>query len=132
MGDGPPPSRSLMDVRKKETAQQKDRVPQRRQAMTKQSGAQLAMQLAEGQQPLRGPGLTVGDMYTCLDERGAPKLRHMVRQAGVDKPKQPEGVEFWDFVEEVARDLMVMSRAENTWRQYPMYICIHIMHIICT
>ena len=118
MGDGPPPSRSLMDVRKQGTTQQKDRVPQRRQATTKQSGAQLAMQLAEGQQPLRGSGLTAGDMYTCLDERGAPQLRHMVRQAGVDKPKQPEGVEFWDFVEEVARDLMVMSRAENTWRQY--------------
>jgi len=45
-------------------------------------------------------------------------LKLMKRKMGKDKPELRQGMGLWNFVDTLALDLMVMSRAENTWKQY--------------
>lgn len=87
---------------------------------SRRSMARVAMEGVKrhgGQMPKR-LGIRWKDVYGNVDSKGVPALKHMRRKMGLDKPQQPDGSEFWQFVDELGRDLMILSRAENTWKMY--------------
>jgi hypothetical protein len=55
-----------------------------------------------------------GSVYNKVDKKGVPQLQSMERKMGKDKPELTEGVGLWSFIDTVAIDLMMLSRAENT------------------
>ena len=63
-------------------------------------------------------------MYDNVDKKGVPQLQFKLvkRKMGKDKPELIEGVGLWSFVDTVAADLMMLSRAESTlsWKQYAL------------
>ena len=59
-----------------------------------------------------------GKVYDRVNVKGVPALELMKRKMGKDKPELRQGMGLWNFVDTLALDLMVMSRAENTWKQY--------------
>ena len=59
-----------------------------------------------------------GRVYDSVDKKGVPQLQLMERKMGKDKPELKEGVGLWNFIDTVAVDLMMLSRAENTCKQY--------------
>lgn len=60
---------------------------------------------------------TWGEVYKHCNQRGVPQLQVMSRARG-DRPKRKPGQEFWQYIDALANDLMILSRAETTWRQY--------------
>ena len=82
------------------------------------SQARRAMAVAAEAGPAAAGGAVFVNVYDTVDSKGVPKLRHVKRKAGMDKPVQPKGAEFWKFVDEMSMDLMILSRAENTWKMY--------------
>jgi len=67
-----------------------------------------------------------GSVYDKVDEKGVPQLQLMERKMGKDKPKLIEGVGLWTFIDTVAVDLMMLSRAESTWKQYAAWYMLFI------
>ena len=67
-----------------------------------------------------------GRVYDKVDEKGVPQLQLMERKMGKDKPKLIEGVGLWTFIDTVAVDLMMLSRAESTWKQYAAWYMLFI------
>ena len=67
-----------------------------------------------------------GRVYDKVDEKGVPQLQLMERKMGKDKPKLIEGVGLWTFIDAVAVDLMMLSRAESTWKQYAAWYMLFI------
>ena len=62
--------------------------------------------------------LSWGKVYNTVDAKGVPRLQLMERNMGKDKPELREGVGLWSFIDTLAVDLMMLSRAESTWKQY--------------
>ena len=59
-----------------------------------------------------------GKAYDTVDAKGVPQLQLMERKMRKDKPELREGVGLWSFIDTLAVDLMMLSRAESTWKQY--------------
>ena len=53
--------------------------------------------------------------------RGRPEMKRVKAKMGAPPPERPEGMPMVDFVDEVLRDLKIMSRADATWKSYAMY-----------
>ena len=62
--------------------------------------------------------LSWGKVYDTVDAKGVPQLQLMERKMGKDKPELREGMGLWGFIDTLAVDLMMLSRAESTWKQY--------------
>lgn len=95
-------------------------VPLPKPAKAPRSKAKQAMQLvpdAHVSAP-RGDVQPWKEVFSRCDASGVPVTLHTKRKMGLDKPDLPTGPSFWRVVDEMATDYMVMSRAENTWRQY--------------
>ena len=65
-------------------------------------------------------------VYDKVDAKGVPQLQTMKRKMGKDKPQLTEGVGLWNFIDTVAVDLMMLSRAESTWKQYAAWYALFI------
>ena len=59
-----------------------------------------------------------GRVHDSVDKKGVPQLQLMERKMGKDKLELKEGVGLWSFIDTVVVDLMMLSRAETTWKQY--------------
>ena len=57
-------------------------------------------------------------VYQHSDEKGVPCTALVKRKMGRDKPSQPEGMGYWEFVDCMMLDLMIISRSEVTWMAY--------------
>ena len=68
-------------------------------------------------------GLEWGRVYDTVNKKGVPQLQLMKRKMGKDKPELKEGVGLWGFIDTLAIDLMMLSRAESTWKQYAACKC---------
>ena len=55
-----------------------------------------------------------------VDAKGVPQLQLMERKMGADKPELRAGIGLWSFIATgtLAVDLMLLSRAESTLKQY--------------
>ena len=58
------------------------------------------------------------NIFNDVDAKGVPRRKHVGRALGAPRPTQAAGQHFWEFVDEVARDLMILSRADATWKAY--------------
>lgn len=84
------------------------------------SGVKRGLEMARSAAPsgqLQMLPPTWKSVYAHCDAKGVPCMQVMSRARG-DIPQRRPGQEFWQFVDSLAMDLMVMSRAESTWRQY--------------
>ena len=83
-------------------------------------------------------------MYADCDEKGVPRLQVLKRERGA-RPQRRMGQQFWEYIDGITHDLMVLSREGATWRQYAawfgvfeefcqlMGVCPQLadMHVLC-
>ena len=70
--------------------------------------------------------LSWGKVYDKVDAKGVPRLQLMERKMGKDKPELKAGVGLWSFIDTLAVDLMMLSRAESTWKQYAAWYALFV------
>ena len=96
----------------------------------KQSESKRMMQWAGDVKDHRGAGewenLEWKRVYEKVDKKGVPKLQLMERKMGKDKPQLMEGMGLWSFIDTLALDLMMLSRAESTWKQYAAWYALYV------
>ena len=82
--------------------------------------AQWRVDLAKAKRvaPPQEQAPSFSSIFNDVDEKGVPRRKHIGRALGAPRPQQASGQLFWDFVDEVARDLMILSRADSTWKTY--------------
>ena len=96
----------------------------------KESESRRMMRWAKGVKNQEGVDdwgkLEWSSVYDKVDAKGVPQLQTMKRKMGKDKPQLTEGVGLWNFIDTVAVDLMMLSRAESTWKQYAAWYALFI------
>ena len=82
-------------------------------------GSKRALAVVVEERPPRLSQLppTWAGVYDRCDNRGVPQLMTLKRQRG-SRPSRLPGQEFWEYIDAVAVDLMILSRQDTTWKQY--------------
>ena len=90
------------------------------------SGSERALMTAAAAEHLEPDRVapTWASVYDRVDGRGVPQLRTMQKHKGA-RPVRQLGQEFWEFVDDVALDLMILSRQDSTWRQYAAWFGVY-------
>ena len=85
----------------------------------KVAGSKRALAVVAGERPLQQaqPPPTWAGVYDRCNGRGVPQLLTLKRQRG-SRPSRVPGQEFWEYIDAVAVDLMILSRQDTTWKQY--------------
>ena len=95
--------------------EQRTRAPTKR--MKKMSGARKAMAMVVAR-PNHEQRVTWKGVQRHGDSTKGPELHTMTREQGQGKAERRQGQGFWEFVDAMTRDLLVISRAEATWKAY--------------
>ena len=82
-------------------------------------GSKRALAVVVEERPPRLSQLppTWAGVYDRCDNRGVPQLMTLKRQRD-SRPSRLPGQEFWEYIDAVAVDLMILSRQDTTWKQY--------------
>ena len=96
---------------------------QARQRMSGSARALMTTAAAERLEPDR-VAPTWASVYDRVDGRGILQLQTMQKHKGA-RPVRQQGQEFWEFVDAVAMDLMILSRQYSTWRQYAAWFGVY-------